>query len=71
MGSRTLRLGETVRTRSGETGRIIKPTGNAFFYWREYRLFDLNEKADVIVYTLLLESGEVRQFTFDALDVNR
>ncbi|MFP7761854.1 hypothetical protein [Marisediminicola sp. LYQ85] len=71
MESRTLRLGETVRTRDGEVGRIIKPTGNGLFTWREYRLFDLEGKADLVVYTLLLQSGEVRQFSFDAIDVAR
>lgn len=71
MGLRTLRLGETVRTRGGEMGRIIKPAGNGWFNWREYRRFDLEGKADLVVYTLLLQSGEVRQFSFDALDVNR
>lgn len=71
MATRTLRLGETVRTRTWETGRIIKPTGNALIKWREYRRFDLDRTGDLAVYTLLLDDGEVRQFAFDALDVNR
>lgn len=68
MATRNLRLGETVRTRNGEIGRIVRPVGNGLFKWREYRRFDLDGAGDLVVYTLLMDNGEVRQFRFDALD---
>lgn len=67
MTGRTLAVGDVVRTPAGESGRIIRRSANALTVPLEYERFDLDGKADLIVYSVLLQSGEVRKYSFDAL----
>lgn len=69
MTERTLAVGDAVRTRTGERGRIIKRSANAFTTPREYERYDLDGTGDLTVYTVLLDNGEVRKYSFDALTI--
>ena len=65
-------VGETVRTPDGKLGRIVRPTPVAVVPYglaaqREFQYYSMDDKADVVVYTVLVEGGELRYFTFDAL----
>lgn len=69
MTGRVLKQGDTVRTPGGQIGRVIKRSNNALFEWPEHTRFDLDGDVDVLVYNVPLESGEVRQYSFEALAV--
>lgn len=59
--------GDSVRTPGGEVGRVLKRTKHPLFEWPEHARYDLDREADVLVYTVLLDSGEVRQYSFRRL----
>ena len=67
MTGRTLKHGDTVRTPDGQNGRILRRSPYSIVRWLDYAYYDLDRKRDVIVYTVLLDSGEVRAYSFDAL----
>jgi len=70
MVERTLRVGDSVLTPDGTVGRIVRPTPQFGFYKdREFRSFDLDTEAEVAIYYVLLESGELRHYRFEALSL--
>lgn len=70
MVERTLRVGDSVRTLDGAVGRIVRPTPQFEMYKEmEYRSFDLDTRAEVAIYYVLLESGELRRYRFEVLSL--
>lgn len=61
-------IGKIVQTPDGRLGRISKPTTGT----GSPRFLNLDSRADLRVYSLLMESGEVRAVSEDALnEVNK
>lgn len=47
-------------------GRVLRRS-KTIFQWLDYTRYDLDGEADVIVYTILLDDGEVRLYSYAAL----
>jgi hypothetical protein len=67
MTERIPAVGDVVSTPIGERGRIIRPASTTFTAPLEYKHYDLEGEGDLIVYTVLLDGGEVRMYSFEAL----
>ncbi|MFG6504565.1 hypothetical protein [Microbacterium sp. P05] len=67
MSGRTLKHGDTIRTPEGEVGRVLRRSRQLFVDPFEYRRYDLDGEGDVLIYAVLLESGEMRHYSFEAL----
>jgi hypothetical protein len=70
MGGRELHIGERVRTMSGETGRVVRSSADAMGrIWPplEYRRYDLDGESDFVALSVLMESGEIREYNYEAL----
>ncbi len=65
-----MRTGDYVRTSDGLNGRIVRPTPQLTMYKdREYRSFDLDSEAELAIYYVLIDSGELRRYRFEALSL--